>query len=266
VAHVDLDEVKRIKNILGGTVNDVVMALCAGALRRHFDARGEVVEQDLVAMVPISVRTDCEAGTMGNRVSAMLVSLATTVDDPVERLQRIQDGTARAKDQEHAVSASTLTNWTEFAAPAVAALAARLLSSTRTIDRLRPIFNVVISNVPGPNIPLYSAGCQVRAIYPMGPINLGLGLNMTVMSYMGGVHFGLVACRETVPEVDALAGFVLDSLTELTKAADKASGRAQPAAAQTTVRRPARGPHSGARRPPRRPAPDLGSTPPADPA
>jgi WS/DGAT/MGAT family acyltransferase len=266
VAHVDLDEVKRIKNILGGTVNDVVMALCAGALRRHFDARGEVVEQDLVAMVPISVRTDGEAGTMGNRVSAMLVSLATTVDDPVERLQRIQDGTARAKDQEHAVSASTLTNWTEFAAPAVAALAARLLSSTRTIDRLRPIFNVVISNVPGPNIPLYSAGCQVRAIYPMGPINLGLGLNMTVMSYMGGVHFGLVACRETVPEVDALAGFVLDSLTELTKAADKASGRAQPAAAQTTVRRQARGPHSGARRPPRRPAPDLGSTPPADPA
>ncbi len=222
VAHVELAEVKRIKNVLGGTVNDVVMAVCAGALRRHFESRGEVIDEDLIAMVPMSVRTDEDAGAMGNRVSAMLVSLATTAEDPVERLRRIQDGTSQAKDQEHAVSASILTDWTEFAAPALAGLAARLLSSTGTIDRLRPIFNVVISNIPGPQIPLYSCGCQVRAIYPMGPIHMGLALNMTVMSYMGGIHFGLMACRETIPEVDAMAGFVLGSVSELTKAADAA--------------------------------------------
>jgi WS/DGAT/MGAT family acyltransferase len=219
---VSLDDIKIVKNALGGTVNDVVLALCAGALRRYLDERHERPDAPLVAMVPVSVRTDEEKGTMGNRVSSMLVSLATDVDDPVERLGAIRDATARAKDQERAISASQLTDWAEFAAPAVAARAARLASSLRVMERMGPIFNVTISNVPGPDFPLYSAGARMEAIYPLGPIADGVGLNITVMSYLGSVFFGLLACRETVPEVQRIAGYMNDSLQELVKAADAA--------------------------------------------
>src|SRR5436305_10074549 len=114
---VSLDDVKMIKNALGGTVNDVVLALCAGALRRYFDERGEVPDGPLVGMVPVSVRSDDEQGAMGNRVSSMLVSLATDIADPVERLAVIHDATRLAKEQEQAISAEVLTDWTEFAAP-----------------------------------------------------------------------------------------------------------------------------------------------------
>ena len=177
----------------------------------------------MVAMVPISVRAEAEQGAMGNRVSSMLVSLATDVDDPVERLHAISEGTKHAKDQEKAIGAEFLTDWTEFAAPAVAARAARLYSSMRLADRHNPFFNVTISNVPGPNFPLYSAGSRMLAMYPMGPIADGGGLNMTVMSYMGSMFFGLVACRETVPEVWNIAHYLNDTLEELKKAADRAT-------------------------------------------
>src|SRR3954447_18641601 len=196
---VTLEDVKAVKNVLGGTVNDVVLALCAGALRRYLDERGEYLDEPLLAMVPVSVRAEDEKGAMGNRVSSMFVSLATNIDDSVERLNTIREGTKHAKDQEKAISAEVLTDWTEFAAPAVAARAARLASSLKVADRFRPIFNVTISNVPGPNFPLYSAGAQMTAMFPMGPIADGAALNMTVMSYMGNVHFGLNACREAVP-------------------------------------------------------------------
>ena len=224
-ATVSLDDVKAVKRELGGTVNDVVLALCAGALRMYFADRGERPEGPLVAMVPISVRTEEQKGTMGNRVSSMLVGLATDVADPVERLAAISDGTAHAKDQERAISAAELTDWAEFAAPAVAARAARLVSSLRVADRLRPIFNVIISNVPGPDFPLYSAGAQMEAVFPIGPIIDGVGLNITVFSYLGHVHFGLLACRETVPEVQRLADHVADALKELLEAAH--GGRAR---------------------------------------
>jgi WS/DGAT/MGAT family acyltransferase len=218
-----LDDVKMVKNALGGTVNDVVLALCSGALRSYFDALGETVEGSLVGMVPISVRTSDQAGAMGNQVSQMLVSLASDVADPVDRLHAISAGTQHAKDQEKAIGAETLMNWAEFAAPAVAARAARLYSNMKLADRHRPLFNVTISNVPGPDFPLYSAGARMVAMYPMGPIMDGGGLNMTVMSYMGTMFFGLVACRETVPQVQLIADGLQSSLDELRKAADSAS-------------------------------------------
>jgi diacylglycerol O-acyltransferase / wax synthase len=220
---VTLDDVKMVKNALGGTVNDVVLALCSGALRQYMADNAEKPDKSLIAMVPVSVRTEDQKGAMGNRVSSMLVSLATDVDDPVERLRVISEGTKHAKDQEKAIGAEFLTDWVEFAAPAVAARAARLYSSMRMADRHNPFFNVTISNVPGPNFPLYSAGSRMIAMYPMGPIADGGGLNMTVMSYMGSMFFGLVACRETVPEVWNIAHYLNDSLEELKKAADRAT-------------------------------------------
>ncbi|MBW3667611.1 MAG: wax ester/triacylglycerol synthase family O-acyltransferase [Actinobacteria bacterium] len=218
---VSLDDVKMVKNTLGGTVNDVVLALCSGALRTYLAENGDPVDRSLVAMIPISVRSEDQKGAMGNRVSSMLVSLASDIADPVERLCAITDGTKQAKDQEKAIGADLLTDWTEFAAPAVAARAARLYSNMRIADRHNPLFNLTISNVPGPNFPLYSAGARMIAMYPMGPIFDGAGLNITVMSYMGNVNFGLVACRETVPRVWDIAHYIGDALEELKKAADR---------------------------------------------
>jgi diacylglycerol O-acyltransferase / wax synthase len=221
---IPLDDVKMIKNALGGTVNDVVLALCAGALRGYLDDKGELPSDPLVAMVPISVRTEDLKGAMGNQVSQMLVSLATDIDDPVERLRTISSGTEHAKEQEKAIGAETLMNWAEFAAPAVAARAARLYSNMKLADRHRPLFNVTISNVPGPNFPLYSAGSRMVAMYPMGPIADGGALNMTVMSYMGTMFFGLLACRDTLPDVWDIARGLESSLEDLRKAAEKAAG------------------------------------------
>lgn len=222
-AEVSLDDVKSVKNALGGTVNDVVLALCSTALRSYLAENDELPDKSLVAMVPISVRTEDQQGAMGNQVSAMLVSLATDVADPVERFRAITEATQQAKEQDQAVGAQTLSNWTEFAAPAVAARAARLYSNMRIADRHNPLFNVTISNVPGPSFPLYCAGARMVAMYPMGPIFDGAGLNMTVFSYMGSMHFGLVACRETVPRVWDIAHHLTDGLERLSKAAAKAA-------------------------------------------
>jgi diacylglycerol O-acyltransferase len=219
-ARVSLDDIKKIKNTAGATVNDVVLAVCSGALRQYLDGRGELPDESLVAMVPVSQRAPDQKGTMGNQVSGMLVALASDLEDPVARLQAITKASKAAKDQERSVSASALTDWTEFMAPAVAARAARLLSSTAVIDRVGPMFNVTISNVPGPDFPLYSAGAKLLALYPMGPIADGMALNMTVMSYLGTVHFGLVACRETVPDLWDLAHDIEEAVRELMKAVE----------------------------------------------
>jgi len=231
MAEVGLDDVKEIRKALGGTVNDVVLAVCAGALREYLAEQGEHPDRPLVAMCPISIRTADQASTLGNQVSQMLVSLATDVDDPVERLKVIQEGTKQAKEQAGAIGADTLTDWIEFAAPAVAARAARLYSRTQSSSRFRPIFNVTISNVPGPQVPLYMAGSKLVAWYPMGPLADGQGLNMTVMSYLGVIYFGLVACPDHVPDVHRLANAVNDAVEELKKAA------APPAPKRTAARK-----------------------------
>ena len=215
---VSLSDVKDIKNEVGVSVNDVVLAVCAGALRQYLEANGELPEDPLVAMVPVSVRTEEQAGTLGNQVSSMLCSLATEIDDPVKRLQAIHDGTQQAKGQLNAIGATTLTDWAEFMAPALAGRAARLYSRTRMADRHRPLFNVTISNVPGPPFPLYSNGARVVAHYPMGPIFDGGGLNITVMSYLDQLDFGLVACVDLIPDVWSIADGLGAALEELKKA------------------------------------------------
>jgi diacylglycerol O-acyltransferase / wax synthase len=213
-----LPAVKAVKNATGTTVNDVVLALCAGALRRYLDKQDEQPDAPLVAMVPISVRSDDEKDTGGNKVTATLCTLATDVDDPAERLQTIHDGMVGAKKQHETIGADTLQEWVEFAAPAVAGSAARLYTRMRVADRHRPVFNVTISNVPGPPFPLYSIGARVEAIYPVGPVVDGAGLNMTVMSYLDSLDFGLQACPDVLPDVSTLAEALRYSLDELAAA------------------------------------------------
>jgi len=201
-----LADVKAVKNAFGCTVNDVVLAMCAGALRHYFDDMGEELDSSLVAMIPISVRTEDQKGTHGNQVSMMLASLETDRNDPTDRLRHIHDNMLVAKDQQNAIGADTLQQWAEFAAPAIFGRAARLYSNTRIADMHRPIFNVCISNVPGPPFPLYSAGAKLLANYPVGPIIDGTGLNMTVMSYMDQLDFGLLACPDVFDDVWASVG------------------------------------------------------------
>jgi diacylglycerol O-acyltransferase len=210
-----LSRVKAVKNAAGCTVNDVVLALCAGALRVYLDERGEHPEQPLLAMVPVSVRSTDEQGALGNKVSTAFASLATDIDDPVERLRTIHESMATAKEAQELIGADALQNWVEFAAPAVAAQAARLYTSLHLADRHRPLFNVTISNVPGPPFPLYVAGARVVATNPIGPIFDGAGLNITVMSYLDRLDFGLLACPDLLPDVDHLADAISDALVEL---------------------------------------------------
>ncbi|MCU1354049.1 MAG: acyltransferase [Acidimicrobiales bacterium] len=213
-----LADAKRVKNAFGATVNDVVLALCSGALRHYFDRRGEVLDGPLVAMVPVSVRPEAEKDAMGNQVSSIFTSLASDIDDPVVRLLAIHEGMRHAKDQHHAIGADTLQDWAEFAAPAVFGRAMRLYSRTRMADRHRPVFNVTISNVPGPPFPLWSAGAKLLAHYPLGPIFDGGGLNMTVMSYQDSLDFGLLACPDVVDDVWSIADGLRLAMAELLEA------------------------------------------------
>jgi WS/DGAT/MGAT family acyltransferase len=215
---VPLPLVKAVKNAAGATVNDVVLALCAGALRSYLDSQGEQLDGPLVAMVPVSVRSDDEKDALGNRVTSTFASLATDVDDPVKRLEVIHECMAEVKEQQRALGADTLGDWAEFAAPAVAGLAARLYSRTRMADRHRPLFNVTISNVPGPPFPLYSIGARMVANFPVGPIMDGGGLNMTVMSYLDQLDFGLQACPDVLPDLWSLADALPAALDELVAA------------------------------------------------
>ena len=226
VSSLSLSEVKRVKNAFGATVNDVVLALCAGALRRYFDVKGEVVDGPLLAMVPVSVRAEDQRKDMGNQVSSMFTSLATDVDDPVERLAAIHEGMKGAKEQHRAIGADTLTDWAEFAAPAVFGRAMRLYARMGLADRHRPVFNLTISNVPGPPFPLYSAGAKLDANYPLGPIFDGAALNITVMSLEDSLDFGIMTCPDVVDDVWVISDGLAESLTELGAAADALEGAA----------------------------------------
>ncbi|MEX2292451.1 MAG: wax ester/triacylglycerol synthase family O-acyltransferase [Acidimicrobiales bacterium] len=212
---VSLDDVKRVKNAVGCTVNDVVLGLMGGALRRYLEDHGGNPSEPLIAVCPVSVRGDEEQGQMNNKVSAMFTSLATNVDDPIERLRTIHKVTRGAKEDHNALGANLLQNWAEHAAPTTFALAARLYSGLHLADGHRPIHNVVISNVPGPPFPLYYAGAKLEYTLPMGPVMEGAGLNITVLSYLDNVDIGFMACRELVPDVWDLVDHVQDAMSEL---------------------------------------------------
>jgi len=225
---VDLGQVKAVKNAFSVSVNDVVMAMCAGALRRWLAGHDALPPVPLVAMIPVSVRDPASKGALGNKVSAMLATLPTHVADPAQRLRIAHGATKIAKAQQAAIPQGLVDQVTDFAPPALTARAARVVFATGLLHRVPP-FNVTISNVPGPNVPVYLCGARLLAHYPVSVITDGQGLNITVIGYLGQLHFGLVSCRELVPDIDALAGYLTEELELLLKAADAAASRGQAA-------------------------------------
>jgi diacylglycerol O-acyltransferase len=212
-AQLDLDDIKTVKNHFNVKVNDVVMALVSGVLRQFLLDRGELPESSLVAMVPVSVHGKSDRPGR-NQISGMFSRLETQIEDPAERLKAIAEANSVAKQHSSAISASLLQDWSQFAAPAVFGLAMRAYARTR-LTRSRPVHNLVISNVPGPQIPLYMLGCQVKAMYPLGPVFHGSGLNITVMSLNGKLNIGVISCPELLPDLWDLADDFAVGMEEL---------------------------------------------------
>ena len=208
-----LDRIKAIKNELGITVNDVVIGLVATGLREWLLERDELPEDPLVAMVPVSVRTREQMGTFGNRVSVMTVPIPTNVADPRKRLLQAHATMDVAKNRFQALPATLLQDATQFIPPAVLARAAR--ATMQITARAAPPLNLVISNVPGPPVPLYSAGAELQANFPVSVITEGVGLNITCLSYRDHVDFGIVVCRDMVDDAWPLMDAMRDALDAL---------------------------------------------------
>ncbi len=214
-----LADIKKVKDTFGVTVNDVVTALVGGALRRYLDDRGELPDSSLLAAAPVSVHDQTvERGGM-TKLSVMFSTLATDEKDPVERLRAIAAANTRAKDIHQMVGADTLMRWAEHFWLNAFALGARLYSTSHAADHHRVVHNLILSNVPGPPIPLYMAGARLVGLYPLGPITDGAGLNVTVLSEEDRVGFGLITCPDLVPDVWDLADAIPVALDELVEAA-----------------------------------------------
>jgi diacylglycerol O-acyltransferase len=209
----DLGMFKQIKNELGGSVNDVVLAVVAGAMRRFLEERGEdVSELELRVMVPVSVRRSEEYGMTGNRVAAMMAPLPVYEADPIERLRIVRDSMAGLKESKQAIGAQILTELGGFAPPTVLTQAARLQARQR-------FFNLVVTNIPGPQMPLYVLGRELLDLLPMAPLAKGQALCIAVMSYNGKLGFGLLGDFDGLPDIAAVAGGIERSLDELRMAA-----------------------------------------------
>jgi len=213
-ADLSLTEVRRIKNDAGGSVNDVVMALVAGALRRWLLDHDALPPEPLVAAVPVSIRTHEQDGTFGNRVSVMLAALPTNVSAPVQRLAAATAAMHAAKREHASIPPTLLADAFGLALPAMANLAWRVAARLRVMERVNP-FNLFVSNVPGPSLPLYYAGAQLLGYYPVSAIAHGQGLNITVASYRDRLCFGLLACPQLVPDLEVMAGYLAVELETL---------------------------------------------------
>jgi diacylglycerol O-acyltransferase / wax synthase len=216
----DLDEVKAVKNAFDVTVNDVVLAVCAGGLRRYLTRNGGLPDRPLVAGVPVSTRGGAAAdGYVANSVSNMFTALHVEMDDPAARIRAISEVTKAAKQVHNDLGAEMLMEWSEITPPRPFAAWMRMYSRLRLADRHRPPINLVVSNVPGPREPLFVAGGRVTAIYSMGPILENIGLNVTVWSYLDQLNFGVVSCPELMPDLWDFAADLHDALGELKKTA-----------------------------------------------
>jgi diacylglycerol O-acyltransferase / wax synthase len=212
LAKLDLEDIKTVKNHFGVKVNDVVMALVSGVLRQYLAERNALPDTSLVATVPVSVHGKSDRPGR-NQVSGMFSSLQTHIADPVERLKAIAEANSVAKQHSSAIGATLLQDWTQFAAPAVFGIAMRVYARTRLTEV--PVHNLVVSNVPGPQIPLYMLGCEVKAMFPLGPIFHGSGLNITVMSLNRNLDVGLISCPQLLPDLWAMADEFAIGMQEL---------------------------------------------------
>ena len=217
-ADVAVDDVKAVKSGLGGTFNDVVIAVCGSAFRHYLQARGDLPGGSLIAVCPVSVRTDEGAG---NAVSAMFTTLATDVDDPVERYKAVRRANDVGKSDHEAIGGDLLKQAAELAPPSMTSFMARAYSTVRMANLHPVVHNVIISNVPGPPIQIYFGGASIEALYPLGPVLEGPALNITVVSYRDRVGFGFIGCAHRIPDLADLAAAVPGALAELVEAAQR---------------------------------------------
>jgi WS/DGAT/MGAT family acyltransferase len=215
-ADVPVEDVKAVKAELGGTFNDVVIAVCGSAFRSYLTARGDLPGSSLIAVCPVSVRT---GDTSGNAVSAMFTTLATDVADPAERFATVRRANDVGKADHEAIGGSLLRQAAEIAPPNMMTFLARAYSTVRLADLHPVVHNVIISNVPGPPVQLYLAGGSIEALYPLGPVLEGPALNITVVSYRDRVGFGFIGCERRIPDLADLAAAVPGALGELVAAA-----------------------------------------------
>jgi diacylglycerol O-acyltransferase len=216
MAATSLDDYKRIRKTHGGTINDVVLATVAGALRIWLLTRGEsvVASTTVRAMVPVSVRSESDGGALGNRISSYFVDLPVGEPSAVIRLHQVSFAMKGHKESGQSIGADTLVRLTGFAPPTIHSAAARLGSSLA-----RRLFNVVVTNVPGPQFPLYAAGAQMIDCYPVVPLAKGQAVTIGLTSYNGGVFYGMNCDRDSMPDIDVLAGCIEESLAELLETA-----------------------------------------------
>jgi len=223
-------ELKAIKNELGGTLNDVVLAIVAGALRRFFRDRGlDPDDLDVRAMVPVSVRTRGERGALGNRIAEMVAELPVHLDDPLDRLRAVRETMSDLKESKQAVGAEIMTAIAEWTVPNV------LVQAVRMASRSRP-YNLVVTNVPGPQIPLYMCGCEMLTSYPVVPLFENQALVVGLFSYNGGIFWGLNADWESVPDLHDFVAYLAKAFDELQRRAKPKKRRASKSRAATKRR------------------------------
>lgn len=214
LVQLSLKEIKAVKNTTESTVNDVILAVCGGAIKRYLEMQQDLPEKPLLAMVPISVRKNSNKMITNNQVSGMWSTLATHVEDPLERLRLINEDTRDAKQEHDAVGADLLQDWAEFNTPGAFNLAMRFYAST-LVDYVNPVHNTIISNVPGPRETLYLAGSRIECICPIGPVLEGVGLNISLASYRDCVGFTLHVDNNLIQNVQTIADLIKTSFEEL---------------------------------------------------
>ncbi len=211
-----LAEVRAIKNAVpGATVNDVILTVCGGALRKYLSHHDEVPKKSMVAMAPISVRSQDGKGALGNQVAAMTVALGTDIEDPVTRLISVHDAAASSKEMTNAIGAKLMTDFGEFVPSTTAALAARMYTEMGLSRQMSTPFNCVVTNVPGPQFPLFSAGARLVTQFGLGPIFDGMGLIFPVFSYCGQITVSFNSCRDMIPDPEFFAECLEQSYDEL---------------------------------------------------
>jgi WS/DGAT/MGAT family acyltransferase len=204
-----LDEIKSIKNEHGGTVNDVVLSVVAGGLRRALKGRGERVDGlELRAMVPVSVRAEASKGSLGNQVASLWASLPVGEPDPILRLKKVSENMKDLKSSGQAVGAQILTSLGEWAPPTILSQASRVVARQRA-------YNLVVTNVPGPQFPLYTLGRQMTEVYPVVPLSGNTTIGIALLSYNGTIGFGLLGDYDTAPDLEVLAEGIEKSIAEL---------------------------------------------------
>jgi diacylglycerol O-acyltransferase / wax synthase len=238
-AELDMAQVRTLKDRYGSTVNDVVLAVCSGALRTHLTANGKDSESPLVAIVPVSVRGEGSDEAQGNHLSAMFVPLSNDRQTPLERLRAVSEASASCKGQERDVGYGPMaTLLSEAMPPAIARPIIQLGVRSGILRKLRA-GNLMVSNVPGPSFPLYFTGMELCGVYPLGPVVDGVALNITVQSYRESLFVGINACATAVPDLPTLAEAMVDELALLNRMAMRT--RRQSTAASARHHRAANG-------------------------